>query len=67
MATYTITLNDNSKNNKALLTYLQQLGVRIQKIGQKRTTGLQKSLEDIDAGRVYEAKDMDDLITQLKA
>ncbi len=67
MAIYTITLNDNSKNNKALLTYLQQLGVRIQKIGQKRTTGLQKSLKDVEAGRVYEAKDMDDLITQLNA
>ncbi len=67
MATYTITLNENAKNSKAILTYLQQSGIRIQKVETQRKTGLEKALEDIEAGRVYEAKDVDDLITQLNA
>lgn len=30
-----------------------------------RKTGLDKALEDVEAGRVYKAKDVDDLFTQI--
>lgn len=30
-----------------------------------RKTGLDRALEDVEAGRVYKAKDVDDLFTQI--
>ena len=36
------------------------------KLRTRRKSGLEKALEDVAAGRVYEAKDMDDLIEQLE-
>ena len=36
------------------------------KLRTRRKSGLEKALEDVAAGRVYEAKDIDDLIEQLE-
>lgn len=33
----------------------------------QRKSGLQKALDDVKAGHVYEAKDVDDLMNQLNA
>ena len=35
-------------------------------IKRKKKTGIEKALDDIKAGRVYEAKDADDLFSQLE-
>lgn len=36
------------------------------KVKTRRKSGLEKALEDVAAGRVYEAKSFDDLIEQLE-
>jgi len=36
-------------------------------IKKPRKSGLQQALEDVEAGRVYEAKSIEDLMTQLDA
>lgn len=36
------------------------------KLRTRRKSGLEKALEDVASGRVYEAKDIDDLIEQLE-
>lgn len=33
----------------------------------KRKSGIQQALDDVEAGRVFEAKDVEDLMTQLEA
>ena len=35
------------------------------KIHRPRKSGLQKAIDDVRAGRVYEARNVDDLLTQL--
>ena len=42
----------------------QKMGWTIHK---PRKSGLQKALDDVRTGNVYEAKDVDDLLTQLEA
>jgi hypothetical protein len=42
----------------------QKMGWTIRK---PRKSGLQKALDDVRAGRVYEAKNVDDLLAQLDA
>ncbi|MBR0296787.1 MAG: hypothetical protein IJQ95_05295 [Paludibacteraceae bacterium] len=45
-------------------TLSQKMGWTIHK---PRKSGLQKALDDVRAGNVYEAKDVDDLLAQLDA
>ena len=52
MATYTITLNERSNNGKALLNYLQSLGVMVEKVTKRGTTSYERSKRDIKAGRI---------------
>ena len=52
MATYTITLNERSNNGKALLNYLQSLGIMVQKVTKRRTTSYERSKQDIQTGRI---------------
>ena len=42
----------------------QKMGWTIHK---KRKSGIEKALDDVRAGRVYEATDVDDLMAQLEA
>ena len=52
MATYTITVNERSASGKALMNYLQALGVLIEKISPKTKSSYLRSQEDKLAGRV---------------
>ncbi len=52
MATYAITLNERTANGKALMAYLQALGVLVKKISPKAKGSLARSREDKLAGRV---------------
>lgn len=61
MATYSITINERTKKGKLLIDFLKTLdGVKIKK--EKGNNALEEALEDIDAGRIYKAKDASDLI-----
>ena len=52
MATYAITLNERTTTGKALMAYLQALGVLVKKISPKAKGSLARSREDKLAGRV---------------
>ncbi len=52
MATYTITLNERTARGKALMEYLQALGVLISKVTPKAKSSYVRSQEDKRAGRV---------------
>jgi len=49
---------------RLISTLSHKMGWTIQR---PRKSGLQKALDDVRAGRVYEAKDVDDLMRQLEA
>ena len=52
MATYAITLNERTASGKALMAYLQALGILVRKISPKAKGSYARSQEDKDAGRV---------------
>ena len=65
----TITLNYNARNSKAqkLLEFLRTLDfIKITEspASAHRKSGIELAYEDVDAGRVYHAKDGEDLIRQ---
>ena len=53
-----------SSDYRFISTLSQKMGWTIRK---PRKSGLQKAMEDVAAGRVYEAKNVDDLLAQLDA
>ena len=53
-----------SSDYRFISTLSQKMGWTIHK---PRKSGLQKALEDVRAGKVYEAKNVDDLLAQLEA
>ena len=53
-----------SSDYRLISALSQKMGWTIRK---PRKSGLQKAMEDVRAGRVYEAKDVDDLLAQLEA
>ena len=52
MATYTITLNERTTSGKALMAYLQALGVLMHKVSPKAKSSYLRSQEDKKAGRI---------------
>lgn len=52
MAIYTITLNERTASGRALMSYLQALGVLVEKISPKTKSSYRRSQEDKLAGRV---------------
>ena len=66
MATYTISVNERTNGGKALMAYLRDLGVLVEK---KCTTGKKssyiRSKEDIRAGRVEAFSNSEDLFHSL--
>ena len=44
---------------------VKKMGWTMKKTSSKQQSGLDKALEDVEAGRVYKAKDVDDLFNQL--
>lgn len=65
MATYTITLNERSAKNKALVEYLKALGVLITKVSPKRKGSIIQSMEDKQAGRIERFESSDDMFKLL--
>ena len=53
-----------SSDYRFISTLSQKMGWTIRK---PRKSGLEKAMEDVRAGRVYQAKDVDDLLAQLDA
>ena len=52
MATYTIKINERTARGKALMDYLNALGVLINKVSPKTKSSYVSSQEDIKDGRV---------------
>ncbi len=68
MTTYSVTLNERSAFGKSVALYLRSLealGVMIEKLSAVRRGSYYRSQEDIRAGRVYEAKDAQDMLKQI--
>ena len=65
MATYTITINERSSSGKALMAYLQALGVLIKKVSPKNKSSYQRSQEDKKAGRVEEFSSSEEMFKSL--
>lgn len=65
MATYTITLNERTSSGKALMEYLQALGVLISKITPKAKSSYVRSQEDKQAGRVESFSSSEEMFRSL--
>lgn len=65
MATYKITLNERTNSGKALLAYLQALGVMVQKVTPKRKSSYERSQEDIRAGRIEKFASSEEMFESL--
>ena len=65
MATYAITLNKRSTSGKALITYLNSLGVLLQKISPKAKSSFLRSQEDKRAGRIEKFASSEEMFNSL--
>ena len=65
MATYTITLNERTANGKALISYLQALGVLAQKVTPGKKSSYERSQEDIRTGKVEKFSSSDEMFQSL--
>ena len=65
MATYTITLNERTASGKALMAYLEALGVLISKVTPKTKSSYLRSQEDKLAGRVEKFSSSEDMFKSL--
>lgn len=67
MTTGTLTFDENTTAGKILLSVLKaspEYVFKIEKTKKHRKSSLDKSLDDLEAGRVFEAKDGKDLVRQ---
>jgi hypothetical protein len=65
MATYIITLNERTTSGKALMEYLQALGVLMHKVSPKNKSSYLRSQEDIKAGRVEKFSSSEEMFESL--
>ena len=65
MATYTITVNERSARGKALMSYLEALGVLVQKISPQKKSSYIRSQEDKAAGRVERFSSSEEMFKSL--
>ena len=65
MATYTSTLNERTARGKALMEYLQALGVLMQKVSPKAKSSYQRSQEDKLAGRIEKFSSSEEMFKSL--
>ena len=63
MTQLTLQFENASKRNRLLKVIVLMNGVTVVK--PKPKSGLDKALDDVKAGRVYKAKDVDDLFKQI--
>ena len=52
MATYTITVNERTHGGRALMAYLKELGVLVEKQMSNKKSSYTRSKEDIRKGRI---------------
>lgn len=65
MATYTITLNERTSSGKALMSYLQALGVLVKRVSPAKKSSYELSQDDIREGRVEKFASSDDMFKSL--
>lgn len=65
MATYTIKINERTARGKALMEYLNALGVLINKVSPKTKSSYVSSQEDIQAGRVEKFSSSEEMFKSL--
>ena len=65
MATYAITLNERTTSGKALMDYLQALGVLMHKLTPKAKSSYLRSQEDKLAGRVEKFSSSEEMFESL--
>ena len=65
MATYTITLNERTSTGKALMAYLEALGVLVSKVTPKAKSSYLRSQEDKQAGRVEKFSSSEEMFKSL--
>lgn len=65
MATYTITLNERSARGRALVSYLKDIGVLIEKIAPKAKSSYKRSQEDKKAGRIEKFSSSEEMFNSL--
>ena len=65
MATYTITVNERTNGGKALMAYLRELGVLVDKRTTTKKSSYARSQEDIQKGRVESFESADDMFQSL--
>ncbi len=62
MTTYTITINEHTNSGKKLMEYLKSIeGIKVEK-AKTKNLALDEAIDDIKNGRIYKAKNADDLI-----
>ena len=66
MATITLEYDGRNSTINKLSDVLIGLGAKVSTQPKTKKCGLDESLEDIKAGRVYHAKDVDDMFKQLE-
>ena len=65
MATYTITLNERTASGKALMSYLQALGVLVKKVTPAKKSSYECSQEGIREGRIEKFDSADEMFESL--
>lgn len=65
MATYTITLNERTTSGKALMAYLQALGVLMHKVSPKAKNSYLRSQEDKKARRIEKFSSSEEMFKSL--
>ena len=65
MATYTISLNERTASGKALIAYLQALGVLMHKVSSRSKSSYLRSQEDKSAGRIEKFSSSEEMFKSL--
>ena len=65
MATYTITVNERTQGGRALMAYLKELGVLVEKQMSAKKSSYARSKEDIRKGKVEAFESAEDMFKSL--
>ena len=65
MATYTMTVNERTNGGKALMAYLRDLGVLVEKRSTVKRSSYMRSKEDVRNGRVEAFSNSEELFQSL--
>ena len=65
MATYTITVNERTHGGRALMAYLKELGVLVEKQISTKKSSYARSKEDIRKGQIESFESAEDMFKSL--